>query len=448
MVKSTALRWFKYLFIVLGWMVSGVLALSAFVGMLWMTGGAFGGFPALIGAFVAAGLTLWWAVRRSHSVGGLLLRLAPTTLALLIVAWSMIPLAPDSLEPVSDRPGIERWTVGDGRVVAVSRHTLLDTVPDTLPDTVLDTLLDSVARRDRALLFVHGGPGAYVRDFDREFWAVFVREGFEVYTYDQVGAGLSDVVEVPAYTHEANVSDLAGVIDRIDLPVILIGQSYGAGVVASYLDQYYENGNGTISHVILIEPSPVPGMEPPEDHPHYAEKTTSSPSWPSPGPADLIDSPRFLLAMLLPADNQFVGQEELMNLVGPEKQDRIVAAAFCADDPVPDFENLRVNILANRTITDGFWTAKRPDLSGLDLPTLLLLGACSYVPRGFAMDYFDVLPIDRSHVIPGVGHVVWGDADGMRLTRQAILNFVDDRPPPLPNEPDVGSRVAFIDAGR
>jgi hypothetical protein len=64
------------------------------------------------------------------------------------------------------------------------------------------------------------------------------------------------------------------------------------------------------------------------------------------------------------------------------------------------------------------------------------------------MDYFDVVSIERSHVIPGVGHVLWGNEEGERLTHSAIMRFLDDEEMPLPNEPDYDSRIAFIEQGK
>ena len=87
-------------------------------------------------------------------------------------------------------------------------------------------------------------------------------------------------------------------------------------------------------------------------------------------------------------------------------------------------------------------------LQDLAAPVLLLLGQCSYIPRGRAMEYFDIYPIARSNLIPGVGHITWGNAQGQALTRDAIVRFVDNVTGPLANEPTQSSRQAFVASGR
>lgn len=238
------------------WLLAGVLILAVFAGMLWISNGSFSGIPALVAAvIVSAGIGRMIMTGPSSGLGKIL-RLSPVIISLLIVFWAMLPLGPDVLKDFPNDPALEIWDLGKGRMVSVSHH------PPADPAT----------SREEAIIFVHGGPGAYVRDFDRDFFAWFAVEGFDVYTYDQAGAGRSPIIaDIHRYSHEGNVADLAAIISRIDKPVILAGQSYGAAVIASYLDRY--PAGGQISRVIFTEPGPLPG-EYPADNPHYNEKTT------------------------------------------------------------------------------------------------------------------------------------------------------------------------------
>ena len=64
------------------------------------------------------------------------------------------------------------------------------------------------------------------------------------------------------------------------------------------------------------------------------------------------------------------------------------------------------------------------------------------------MEYFDIYQVARSNLIPGVGHITWGNARGQNLTRDAITRFVDNEPGALPNEPTRSARADFVEGGR
>lgn len=417
-MKTKLLQWLKGLLIVILWILAGVLILAIFTGTLWITEGSLSGYPALIVATLAAIIISRFAVNRSSSNLGKILRLTPTTIFLMIVFWSIIPMASDELISFPDDPNLEMWDLGDERMVSISHHQPTDDA-------------DS---REEAIIFVHGGPGAYVRDFDRNFAASFSKDGYHVFVYDQVGAGRSGIIDVQDYSHSGNVADLHKIIQKIDRPIILIGQSYGAGLISSYMDVNRNDHN--VRSIILTEPGPLPGAFP-QSGPFYDEKTTRAENFDGPGILEAISSPRFLFGMILPIGNEFISQQEMMNSITPELQAKIVATSFCkkSGETILEFKKLRVNPLASRNIRSSFMAEKTPDLTNINISVLLLLGECSYLPRGYAMDYFEANSINRSHWIPDVGHIIWGTENGQRLTREAILSFLDDTELPLPNEP-------------
>ena len=201
--------------------------------------------------------------------------------------------------------------------------------------------------------------------------------------------------------------------------------------------------------LILTEPGPLPGAYP-QSGPYYDEKTTSAENFDDPGFFEAVSSPRFLFGMILPVGNKFISQQEMMNSIHPELQEKIVATSFCKenDEAIPEFKKLRVNPLASRSIRTSFMAEETPNLNDIDIPVLMIIGECSYFPRGYVMDYFDTFSINRSHWIPGVGHILWGTENGWQLTREAMLSFLNDTEMPLPNEPDYDSRFEFIEQGR
>lgn len=421
------LRMAKNLGVGLLYILSGIIVPGLFAGGLYVTGGVWGGYPVLGLVFMLAGLWFWFLYRKPVSVVGFAARCLPVVLGLGIAVWAMVPLTqydfPDT--GADDRFGF--WDLGDGRVVAVAQFT---------PP-------EDISPRGKTLVFVHGGPGAYLRDFDLDFLSDFAAEGFEVLTYDQVGAGRSAIIDITGYSHTGNINDLRRVLDRIHTPVILMGQSYGAAIVTSYLAEFRDEHD--IRQVIFSEPGPLPGSA----YSISDSKTTKAENAEGMTITDVLRTPRIILAFLLPASNQFVPQEELLHFIGPDLQKAAVATSYCAQhaDQMLPFEHHRINFLATKTIMRSFLEAETPDLTDLDRPVLMLLGECSYVPRHFALDYFNHFSISRSHLIREVGHILWATPEGRHLTRESILQFIDGTEPTLPNKPTAETREQFLEEG-
>lgn len=399
---------------------------------LWATHGGAGGVPALCGAIAVAGI-LWWRSARLTSRRRAIVHGSLMILALAAVAYIFVPLAPSSLAPLPVDPSAELWQTGPGRAATVYHYPA-----------------DTVRSRHTALVFVHGGPGAYVRDIDRAFFASFARAGFDVVLYDQVGAGRSSLVSPDHYTHGNNVRDLAAVLARVNMPTVLVAQSYGATLVTSALAN--RDTRKQITHLILTEPGRIPGAAFSLDK-SMSKKTTHAPDAtlsPSAAVMGKLMAPRAMLAAFLPTGNGLASQEELINLYTPDVQHLLVSNSFCKGDTalLNSFHPGRFNLLANARVSRDAGKAATPDLHDMAAPVMMLLGECSYIPRGRAMEYFGVYTTARAHLIPGVGHIVWGNARGQELTRDAIIRFVDGAPGLLPNEPTKATAHLFVESGR
>jgi pimeloyl-ACP methyl ester carboxylesterase len=399
---------------------------------LWISRGIAAGYPAFVIALAVAGI-LWRRRARLGSRRAAVWRGVAMVVALAPLAYVLVPLAPATLAPLPADTAAQLWPTNDGRQVAVYRYPA-----------------DPAADRHTALVFVHGGPGAYLRDFDRDFFAGFAHAGFDVVIYDQFGAGRSPQGDPATYTHENNVRDLAAVLARVNEPTVLVGQSYGATLVTSALAR--DDVRRRVTHVILSEPGRLPGGSVSVAK-SMAEKTTRAPDAtikPSAAVVAKIAAPRALLAALLPRGNGFVQQEELINLYTPDVQRLLISPAFCKGDTalLDTFQAERFNLVANVAINHDALAATTPDLRKLASPVLLLLGECSYIPRGLAMEYFGTYTIARSQLIPGVGHVLWGNARGQALMRDAVVRFVDKAPAALPDEPTAATAAQFVASGR
>ena len=405
----------------------------AFLVVLWVSRGALGGFLAFIVA-VAAAAGLWWRWSRPRSRRAAIWHGFAMLVALAPLAYVLVPLAPSTLTPLPVNAAVQMWPTGAGRSVAVYHYRA-----------------EAASRRNLTIVFVHGGPGGYIRDFDRDFFATFAKAGFDVVLYDQFGAGYSPLGETTAaYTHEKNIDDLAAVLARLDTPALLVGQSYGATLVTSALVR--DDVRKRVSFVVLTDPGKIPGASIAVGK-TMSEKSTTAPDatlTPTPSVAAALVAPRAVLTAFLPAGQRFAPQEEIINHYTPEVQRVLVSSAFCKGDTalLQSFQPLRFNMLANASISRSARAAIMPDLQQMPAPVMMLLGQCSYVPRGRAMEYFGVYKIARAHLIDGVGHVVWGNAKGQRLTRDAIIRFVDNVPGVLANEPTKESAASFAESGR
>ncbi|WP_036168686.1 alpha/beta hydrolase [Massilia sp. 9096] len=399
---------------------------------LWISGGIAGGYPAFLMSVAIAGIFLWPRIRQGTrraviwSGMGLLLALVPLVIVL-------VPLASSSLPALAADKSVQLWATHDGRHVAVYRYSAAP-----------------ANDRHMALVFAHGGPGAYLRDFDRNFFASFAHAGFDVVIYDQFGAGRSPLGDPTTYTHENNVRDLAAVLARVDKPTVLIGQSYGATLVTSALSE--EEIRKHVTHVILSEPGRLPGSTE-STAKSMSEKTTLAPDaseTPSRAVIAKVAAPRALLANFLPRENRFVKQEELINLYTADVQRLLIAPGFCKGDTtlLNSFKAEPFNLKANVAINRDALAAPTPDLRKMKAPVMLLLGECSYIPRGLAMEYFGTYSIKRSQRILGVGHILWGNPRGQAMTRDAIIRFIENAPAALPNDPTAATANRFVDQGR
>ena len=411
--------------------LSGVFLLGVFILGLWVTYGLWFGYLALGFSLLLFALIVRWLWKKVSASLRKFFIILPINICLLLIFWAMIPLPQYDFSWDRENTMYEFWEVSEGRQVTVGRLS---------PPKEIN-------HRNLTIVFVHGGPGAYVRGIDIDFLANFAKDGFDVLFYDQVGAGRSSMVDMFEYSHQGNVEDLKHVLEKIEGPVILFGQSYGTGLITSFMADYGDLFD--VRQLIFSEPSPLPGVDLDSEEHYFVTKTTKAPSPEEPSLFEVIRSPRMILAMLLPADNGFVPQVEIQRSIGPELQNKIMRTSYCSDqaEEVLPFEHLPVNMLAMMQIRESFSKANRPDLRALEVPVLLLLGECSYIPRGFAMEYFEHFSITRSHWIAGVGHVLWTSKKGSNLTHDAIISFLEEKESPFPNQPTYQTRMEFIEQG-
>lgn len=114
--------------------------------------------------------------------------------------------------------------------------------------------------RPSPIIFLHGGPGAPGALSLGEVGKVLAAEGYDVYNYHQVGAGLSSrLADVSKYTVGRHVDDLEAIREVIGAPrMILVGGSWGGTLAAHYMAAH----PGRVEKAVFASPGSIwrPGL--------------------------------------------------------------------------------------------------------------------------------------------------------------------------------------------
>lgn len=304
--------------------------------------------------------------------------------------------------------GVRFWKLDDGSRLAYV----------TSPAT-------TAVRKPTPVVFLHGGPGTPGEGLPFGT-AELNAAGYDVYSYDQIGAGRSTRLDdVTGYTVARNVADLEAVRKQVGADqMVLIGQSWGGSLAAQYLAAHPDR----VAKVAFTSPGEIW----PEAHPD----TEVSP-WGKLTGADrerydeLVSSPRFLLQALLLSSNP----QAAHRLVGDAESDaRMHEIALtgrdlggCPGGPPGEGEvHQNPQGFYTNQLTNADFDAiadPRPVLREIRTPALVLRAECDYVPWIDTREYRDTLPEATLVYIPGAGHGITGEAGPAYL--RAILAFLD-----------------------
>lgn len=278
-------------------------------------------------------------------------------------------------------------------------------------------------RRGETIVFLHGGPGAPLRDTEYAFFERFAGQGYDVYLYEQVGTGKSaPPADLLDYSVRRNVEDLEAIRRQIGAErLILVGQSWGAALAANYLAAYPDR----VARLIL--PSPGPMMNTAAVKPDGRMTAAVRP----------IEAPlRVQMAQWLAEINpriaaSFAPPEEMNNYANSVAP-LVLRLSYCAEAAasVPDLDGAGFNFYANR-LTQYDQNSRpdlRPALMASAVPTLVMKGECDYVPWFVAYDYARSLPNSRMVLLRRTGHLLW--AGQPEQSFHVMLAFLQDRPVP------------------
>jgi pimeloyl-ACP methyl ester carboxylesterase len=281
-------------------------------------------------------------------------------------------------------------------------------------------------RHAEPIVFLHGGPGAPLRDSDYRFFQRFAQDGYDVYLYEQAGTGRSDALsDVRDYTVQRHMDDLEAIREKIGAQrLILVGQSWGAALAANYTAAH----PGRVAKLIFPSPGPM-------RHGERIQADLSRTAQVGPqAPPPLRVQAAALLAEVNPAlAANFASPAEMsryMDTVAP----LLMNESYCAGDAprVPPAGASGFNFYANRVTQQDLDVRQdpHPALRASPVPALIMKGECDYVPWIVALDYRYALPNARLVYLEHTGHLLWGGQP--ELSFQVMRAFLDGERLPAP----------------
>ncbi|WP_329172961.1 alpha/beta hydrolase [Streptomyces sp. NBC_01477] len=348
--------------------------------------------------------------------GGLRATCALTGVLLLAVAalaagTVLRPMPTSAALPVP--PGVSFWNLPTGSRIAYV-HAPAAGTPRPTP-----------------VVFLHGGPGTPAEGIPaggRELAA----DGFDVYSYDQVGAGRSTrLSDITQYTVARQVADLDAIRRTIGADrIILVGQSWGGSLAAQYLLAHSTH----VAKAVFTSPGALWGRE-------YPGSAAGDP-WDHLTPAErsardrLNSKPRLIAAALLlqvnpRAAHALVGDGELdhwmheLALLGKD-------TTSCAGTEPTEAHSNPQGFYSNQMTVKDFEQLPdpRPRLRAVHVPSLVMRGECDFIKPAVTQEYRQTLPDSRMVRIEGAGHAISHSRPA--LYTALLRAFLLDRPLPAP----------------
>ncbi|GAA2210856.1 hypothetical protein GCM10009850_063150 [Nonomuraea monospora] len=229
------------------------------------------------------------------------------------------------------------------------------------------------------VIFLHGGPGVGDLEGDSAFYGRLASAGFQVYVYDQLGAGRSARLADPReYGLTRDVADLEAIRRALGAQRLnLVARDHGAQLAAAYLAAHPAH----VSKAVLYSPT---GLLParPSSRPSIAAIPL--------GPAGLPHPRTLAVSALLRVDpvtaHSFAGDRELDAYLSLLPHD---PSACPAPQPGPGQGGYVA--LAGRAAPASL----RDSLARVDVPVLIVKGACDAEPWSDATAFRRALPSAR-----------------------------------------------------
>ena len=288
--------------------------------------------------------------------------------------------------------------------------------------------------RPTPVIFLHGGPGTPGEGIPVGGEAL-AAAGFDVYAYDQLGAGRSTRLDdVTGYTVARHVADLEAIRRVIGADkVIIVGQSWGGSLAAQYLAAH----PGNVAKVVFTSPGTLwPGANPDNDlsqllTPAQRERHD-----------ELTESPPDAHHVPL-AGHQSRGRARLGRRSGADERFHELAlvskdAGSCPGTPSREPHGNRQGFYVNQVTSEDFRHVPdpRPELRRIGVKALIMRGSCDFIPwkSTVRVSAYAARLDARAHRGGGTRHRGYQPAAYTRL----LQAFLTDRPLPLPAHDSAG----------
>ncbi|RMI30495.1 alpha/beta hydrolase [Nocardia stercoris] len=361
-------------------------------------------------------LLSWWGFRLAglhRAKSGAVVSSSVIAVAITALAAATIlrpfPAQPESAVPAS----VQYWDLPTGSRIAYVHTPAAAGHPPNPP-----------------VVFVHGGPGTPGEGIPVG-GGELAAQGFDVYAYDQVGAGRSTRLgDVTEYTVGRQVADLDAIRQQLGAEqLVLVGRSWGGSLTAQYIAAHPDR----VAKAVFVAPGAI--------WPKAFPAGVGEP-WHDMDPAqqarydELMDSPRVLVQSLLMglnpnAAHAFVPDAEAdswMHEVALTGRD----GTSCSHQVTTPPHNNPQGFYVNQMTTADFDSVPdpRPTLATARVPVLVMAAQCDFLRWPVTREYRDVFPDAMLVDIHGAGHGV--SADQPEIYTRLLESFLGDRPLPLP----------------
>ena len=286
----------------------------------------------------------------------------------------------ESVPRLKARHNTEYWQLERGFQIAYSKYS---------PES---------SENRHPIIFLHGGPGAYVHSSTMETISALANLGHEIYFYDQLGSGLS---ERPPNFRDASLPNHLKDLNEIVTKhigaekVILIGHSFGASVASHFLAGYPH----LVSKIVFSSPGRlVPIMYTEEGIPERAN--TEIPNdlnfitpWRYQEESDRIFfKPKTFLAMAgaLGFDSKLINDSDVDALLN-KVFSTVTKGMVCDPNSVRPEEGGGGMYAYMSTNYNPDLQNIRPILKQLKVPSIILQGQCDTGHYGGVIEYSELL---------------------------------------------------------
>lgn len=336
-------------------------------------------------------------------------------IALLLTASLMLGFlyAPAESNPMQPNDHVQYWDLSTGSRIAYTR--ISENVDKPYP-----------------VLLVHGGAGAPSLEAD-DYAKALAKEGYDVYNYQQVGAGLSSRLKLDEYTVDRHVQDLEAIRKQLNADkVILIGGSWGGTLTANYMAAYPNN----VEKAVFRSPGSI----------WASANANIGPGYSTAGQKDqnkaVSGNLRFTMAQAIA---QLGGTQGLYVLMPEKSLDGLLERFVDTLNMEPGNPNPDTNE-EPPSEGYGFWvnakTAQntrivpdpRPALKKNTTPVLIIRAQYDYIAWEQTREYRNTFPNSKLLPVEGLGHVI--TKPYQQIYSEAIVKFLNGEE--LPIEPYTG----------